>query len=106
MNFENPKQLKFFPTAVNTVTLVAGAAGYVDIAVSSFTGFDVNRIWLIESICLTPQLLGVRALGEAVDNKFTTTFAVHLLYVSASGHMEFYRNAVNDVAYKMIGYLE
>ncbi len=88
-----------------TMTIAAGAAGYVDTDASALIGIDDTKIYIIQAICAAAQLLGARKAGEVIDPKLTNTFAVFLCNANA-GHFDLYRNAANDVLYKINGYIK
>lgn len=102
----NPSLLSAIQLATtSTSTIVAGAAGYIDTDVSAITGTDTRNVWIVQAIVVAAQLIGARAHGDTADPKLTNTFGIFLCRVDASGHMDLYRNAGNDVAYKINGYL-
>jgi len=103
-NLCNPRLMRANQEATtSTVTIAAGAAGYIDTDCSAPLGTDVNKIWLVQAICATSQLLGARKTGDTDDPKITNTFAVFLCSLDSAGHLEFYRNATTDVNYKING---
>lgn len=88
-----------------TMTISAGAAGYVDTDASALIGIDNTKIWIVQAICATAQLLGARKTGDASDPKMTNTFGLFFCNGNA-GHLDLYRNATTDVAYKINGYIK
>ena len=105
-SLDNPPALKFTPINTATFTIAAGAAGWVDTDVSATTGTDVTKLWLVTSSTVTQQDAGVRPLGEASAPLGITNGTVSFLsYCGLTGHMEFYRNAISNVDYRLLGYL-
>ena len=102
----NPqKSQTFTPVATGTFLVAAGAVGWLDTDVSTTTGTDINKIWFIVTRPYAADLVqGARPLGGGVDNKCTGENSIAILSkVSASGHMELYRNASN-CDYQIVGY--
>lgn len=100
-------RMRFYPTAVGNFTVSAGAAGWVDTDVSSKTGTDTTKIWVINIRSVAADSLGVRAHGETVEPLGPTVYTWTMLgHCDSSGHMDLYRVAGNDVYYRFVGYLQ
>lgn len=98
-------KLHFTPiaTAASTLTVAAGAVGWVDTDASSITGTDTNKLWCVRVYWDASQLTGIRAHGEAVSNESYST-SMCFTYVDSSGHVDCYRGAANSY-YQFVGYL-
>jgi len=108
MNLRNDRVLKFTPIATGTFNVAAGAAGWVDTDVSATTGIDVTKLWIINCTATTYGTQGVRPNGSAVDNSIPGAARTNtiLSYVSATGHLDLYRDAIANNSYHLIGYLK
>lgn len=105
-NFKRAK-ITYTENAVSGFLVSAGAAGFVDTDISSATGTDPTRVWLVAAKAVADQAVGIRPHGSTVTHTFTTNakYAVFLTRVDSSGHADLYRGAA-DVTYYTLGYIE
>lgn len=107
-NYNNPKQLRFVPITTVDQQRGTGTAGWVDTDVSAVIGTVSSRLYMVNAKVanLSEQIVGIRAHGEAVDNKVTAQNAIFITRVSTEGHVDVYRNATSAISYYFIGYFE
>lgn len=88
--------------------IAAGGAGWVDTDVSATTGTDTSKIWLVYCYVIDGSVatIGARSAGSAVTQWVADKYGAFYVKVSATGHMEFYRNNVSQVNYNLGGYIK
>ena len=108
-NLRTDRRLRFFPVATAQFSVPAGAAGWVDTNVSATTGTATDKLWVV--VCETSGgsgITGVRAHGEAIDNKLLSNFRMYtqFSYVDVAGHVDLYRDGALGNFYTFVGYLQ
>lgn len=103
-----PVTLTYTQTNANTVTIVAGVAGWIDTDISSWAGTDTSKIWVFISWCNSlSQQQGVRDHGSILEpNTAVYNSATFLSKIDSTGHMDFYRSPNNSIGYTRVGYFK
>lgn len=106
-NFTLTRKLTFTPvTGYSPFNVVAGAPAWVDTDVSSVTGTNPKRLWLVNLSLSGAQLVGIRAHGASQAPEGYAFMTNYFTYVDSTGHIDVLRNAASTVSVSFLGYFE